>query len=209
MIFGIALDRKNPEYTIEDLKFWMPSLAAFLDTDAGRVAFDNLYFIANNKIFYSIWGSDWKYAMSLCIAHYLMLIAKNAMNGNVGDTLPSVAALDTYAGILSSMTVGSFSKSFDLAKTMIDSDDAKWWNLTSAGATLMALYKTKAAPSIFVVTPTPAFCFDGRMKDFYRRKNEDASVFISEMYDYLNRQEDDIDELYKTRAISGKKNDIR
>ena len=205
MIFGITLDRKNPEFKKADLAFWMPKLSAFLNTEAGETAFQNLYEIANNKIFYSIWGSDWKYAMSLCISHYLTLIAKQGVNGNVGDDLASVATLDTYAGILSSMTVGSFSKSFDLAKTMIDSDDAKWWNLTSAGAQLMALFKTKAAPSIFVVTPTPGPCFDNDLAAFYKRKNADASVFISEMNQYLHQQEFDIDDLYRTRAISEKK----
>lgn len=205
MIFGVALDRKNPEFTIDDLKFWMPNLTPFLSTSAGQTAFDNLYEIANNKIFYSIWGTDWKYAMSLCIAHYLILIAKAAENGNVGDSLASVASLDTYAGMLGSMSVGSFSKSFDLAKTMIDSDDAKWWNLTSPGAILMALYKTKAAPSVFVVTPTPGPSFAADLESFMKKKNKDLSVILSEMQAQIENQVLDIEELKKTRAISGKK----
>ena len=205
MIFGIALDRHNPEFKKEELLFFVPKLKPFFETEAGDVAFDILYEMANNKIFYSIWGSDWKYAMSLCIAHYLILIAKNGQNGNVGDTLASVATLDTYAGMLQSMTVGSFSKSYDLSKTMIDSDDAKFWNLTSAGAILMSLYKTKAVPSVFVVTPTPGPSFEGDLIAFMKRKNADASVFISEMNAYLHQQEDDIGELQRTRAISGKK----
>lgn len=205
MIFGVALDRKNPEFTIDDLKFWMPNLIPFLSTPVGQTAFDNLYEIANNKIFYSIWGTDWKYAMSLCIAHYLILIAKAAENGNVGDSLASVASLDTYAGMLGSMSVGSFSKTFDLAKTMIDSDDAKWWNLTSPGAMLMALYKTKAAPSIFVVTPTPGPSFASDLEAFMKKKNKDLSVILSEMQAQIENQVLDIEELKRTRAISGKK----
>lgn len=204
MIFGITLDRKNPEFTKADLLFWMPKLAPFMNTEAGDVAFQNLYEIANEQIFHSIWGSKWKYAMSLCIAHYLMLIAKNGVNGNVGDDISSVASLDTYAGMLASMTVGSFSKSFDLAKTMIDTDDAKWWNMTSAGAQLMAMFKTTAAPSIFVVTPTPGPSFEGDLAAFLKRKNADASVFISEMNAYVRQQELDFDELKRTRAISKK-----
>lgn len=202
MIFGIALDRHNPPFTKADLLVFVPKLKPFLDTEAGQVAFDTLYEMANNKIFYSIWGTDWKYAMSLCIQHYLTLIAKNGQNGNVGDDLSSVATLDTYPGMLASMTVGSFTKSFDLSKTMIDSDDAKWWNLTSAGAQLMALFKTKASPSIFVVTPTPGPSFEGDLASFMKRKNADASVFISEMNAYLHQQEMDFDELKQTRAIS-------
>ena len=205
MIFGIAIDKHNPEYTKADLLFWMPKLSAYMNTPDGDVAFANLYEIANNKIFYSIFGTDWKYAMSLCITHYLTMIAKQGVNGNVGSDLASIATLDNYSGILASMGVGSFSKSFDLAKTMIDSDDAKWWNLTSAGAQLMALYKTKAAPSIFVVTPTPGPSFEGDLAAFLQRRNADASVFISEMNRYVHQQDQDYDELQRTRAISAEK----
>lgn len=205
MIFGISLDRKNPAYTKQDMLLWMPKLRPFLETEDGDAIFNMLYEVANEQIFYSIWGSKWKYAMALCIAHYLILIAKNGVNGNVGDDLASVASLDTYPGILSSMTVGSFSKSYDLTKTTIDTDDAKWWNLTSPGAQLMAMFKTTAAPSIFVVTPTPGPSFENDLAAFLARKNGDVSVFLSEMNAYVKQQDADIDELRRTRAISGKK----
>lgn len=204
MIFGIALDRKNPEYTKADMLLWMPKLRPFLETEDGDAIFNMLLEVANEQIFHSIWGSKWKYAMALCIAHYLILIAKNGVNGNVGDDLSSVATLDTYPGMLSSMTVGSFSKSYDLTKTMIDTDDAKWWNLTSPGAQLMAMFKTTAAPSIFVVTPTPGPSFERDVAAFMKKKNADVNVIISEMNAYLRQQENDIDELKQTRAISGK-----
>lgn len=159
-LFGISIDKENPEYTIEDLKFWMPNLKGYLETDDGQTAFDNLYPIANKQIFESIFGTSWKYAMSLCIAHYLTLIAKRGQATYSPDSA-GIAAADTYRGIMSSASIGSFSKTYDLDRTTITTDDAKWWNLTSYGAELMALYKTKAAPSIFVSTPTPRESFDG------------------------------------------------
>ena len=142
--------------------------------------FDKLYQKANNKIFYSIFGTDWDYAMSLCIAHYMILIAMQAQNP-LGSDLSSLASGNNYQGILSSMSVGSFTKSFDLAKTMIDSDDAKWWNMTSFGAALMALYKTKGVPSIFVVTPTTV-SLDKR-SEYDAKKAEDLAVIYAEMQD--------------------------
>ena len=188
MIFGITLDRTNPAYTVSDIEFWMPQLKAYLDTDAGKTAFENLYPLANNKIFYSIFGTDWKYAMSLCIAHYLVLIAKQSQ-APVGSDIGSIATTDTYTGILASMTVGSFSKSYDLAKTMIDTDDAKWWNMTSFGAMLMALYKTKAVPSIFVVTPTSNLPkSDIRYSTLHQ--TEDMEVMIAEVKAALENKQD-------------------
>lgn len=157
-LIGIALNRENPEFTAADFTFWMPQYKNYMNTDDGKVAFNNLYEIANNKIFYSIYGSDWKLAMSLCIAHYLTLIA-NQMQAPSGNTLQGVAGGSTR-GVMSSMSVGEFSKTYDLGRTMVDENEALFWNQTSFGAELMALLKTKAVPSILVVTnyPVPDPC---------------------------------------------------
>lgn len=153
-IIGIQLDRDNPEFTKADFTFWMPQFKAYMSTEEGTTAFDNLYPIANDKIFYSIYGTDWKLAMSLCIAHYLTLIA-NQLGAPSGDTLAGIAGGGTYKGVLESATIGDFSKSYRLDATLIEDDEAKFWNQTSYGAELMALLKTKAIPSIMVVTSHP------------------------------------------------------
>lgn len=150
-IIGIQLDRTNPEFTSSDFTFWMPQFKQYVATEEGQVAFQNLYEIANQKIFRSIYGSDWKYAMSLCIAHYLTLIA-NQLQTPSGNSLETIAGGGSTKGVLSSMSVGGFSKSYELDKTMLTSDEALFWNQTSYGASLMALLKTKAIPSILVVT---------------------------------------------------------
>lgn len=153
-LIGIQLDRTNPEFTSSDFTFWMPQYANYIATEEGTTAFNNLYEIANNKIFYSIYGTDWKYAMSLCIAHYLTLIA-NQLGAPSGSTLQTIAGGGTYKGVLSRASVGSFSKDYDLGKTMVEENEALFWNQTSFGAQLMALLKTKAVPSILVVTSNP------------------------------------------------------
>ena len=109
-IIGIQLDRTNPEFTSADFTFWMPQFKQYVATEEGQVAFQNLYEIANQKIFRSIYGSDWKYAMSLCIAHYLTLIA-NQLQTPSGDSLEKIAGGGSAKGVLSSMSVGGFSKS--------------------------------------------------------------------------------------------------
>lgn len=150
-LIGIQLDRTNPVFTINDFTFWMPQFKKYMLTDDGISAFNNLYEIANNKIFKSIFGTDWKLAMSLCIAHYLTLIA-NQLQAPSGDTLETIAGGGNFKGVLSSASVGGFSKSYDIDKTLISEDESKFWNQTSFGASLMALLKTKAVPSILVVT---------------------------------------------------------
>lgn len=152
-IIGIQLDRNNPPFTLQDFTFWMPQYCKFMETSEGQRYFDKVYQLVNNKIFKSIFGSDWELAMCYGIAHYLTLIA-NQMQAPSGSTLAGIAGGSTH-GVLSSASIGSFSKSYDLDKTMVTEDQALFWNQTSYGANLMALMKTKAVPSILVVTSNP------------------------------------------------------
>lgn len=153
-VIGIQTDRTNPEFTKCDFAFWMPQFTKFLDTSEGEQYFKKIYNIVNEKIFKSIFGSDWELAMSYGIAHYLTLIAKQ-MSAPSGNSLESIAGGGNTQGVLSSMTVGSFSKTYDIDKTMISEVEAAFWNQTSYGTSLMALLKTKAIPTIFVVTSNP------------------------------------------------------
>lgn len=152
-LIGIQLDRTNPAFSSEDFVFWMPQYAKFIATEDGQRYFNKIYSLVNNKIFKSIFGSDWELAMSYGIAHYLTLIA-NQIEAPSGDTLQGIAGGATH-GVLSSMTVGSFSKTYELDKSMVSENEALFWNQTSYGAALMALSKTKAVPSILVVTSNP------------------------------------------------------
>ena len=89
--------------------------------------------------------------MSLCIAHYAYLIGQRETSPS-GDTLGQVFGGGNPKGILTSVSVGGFNKSFDLSYTALNSQEAMFWNQSQYGMALMALYKTKAVPSIMVVT---------------------------------------------------------
>jgi len=152
-IIGVQLNTTNPAFTVEDFTFWMPQYAKFMATAEGQRHFNKIYALVNNKIYKSVFGADWELAMSYAIAHYLTLIA-NQLQAPAGDTLQGIAGGSTK-GVLTSMSVGGFSKAYDIDKTMLSEDESLFWNQTSFGAALMALLKTKALPSIFVVTSNP------------------------------------------------------
>lgn len=159
-IIGIQTNRNNPEYTLKNFTFWMPQFKNFMQTDEGKEYFDNLYPIVNKKIFESIYGTDWYLAMSLALAHYITLIAQQQQAPS-GDTLDSVVGGGATKGVLTSMSVGGFSKTYDIDKTMSNDEEALFWNLTSYGAQLWALLKTKPIASIMVVTSNPiGGCYD-------------------------------------------------
>ena len=152
-IIGVQLNTTNPTFAVEDFTFWMPQYAKFMATAEGQRHFNKIYALVNNKIYKSVFGADWELAMSYAIAHYLTLIA-NQLQAPAGDTLQGIAGGATK-GVLTNMTVGSFSKTYDIDKTMLSENESLFWNQTSFGASLMALLKTKALPSIFVVTSNP------------------------------------------------------
>lgn len=150
-IIGITTDRRNPSFTISDFKFWMPAFKKYMETEDGQTMFENLYPIANEMILHSIYGVQWKYAMSLCIAHYAYLIQQQETAPS-GDTLSSIASGGANRGVISGASVGSFNVSYDLGKTTLEEKEAKWWNLSPYGAELMALLATRPVASMFVVT---------------------------------------------------------
>ncbi len=153
-IVGITLDRKNPAFTASDFTFWMPQFKEYIATADGQFAFEKIYRLANDRVFYSIFGADWELAISYVIAHYLTLIGLQQQAPS-GPTLGQIAGGGVTRGVLSSANIGEFSKSYDLEKTMLTQQDAMFWNQTSYGAAFMALYKTKSVPSILVVTSNP------------------------------------------------------
>lgn len=150
-IIGINLNRCNPEFTSDDFTFWMPQFTKFVATEKGKKYFDKLNSIATKKVFKSIFGTDWELAMSYCIAHYLTLIA-NQLAAPSGSELEQIAGGGTTRGVLSSASVGSFTKQYDIDKTLSSDDEAKFWNQTSYGQSYWSLLKTRAIPTIMVIT---------------------------------------------------------
>lgn len=153
-IIGIDINRTNPEFTLSDFIFWMPQFKNFMNTEEGKKYFKKLYPIVNNKIFKSIFGTDWELAMSYALAHYITLIASQEQSPS-GSTLQEIAGGSSHKGVLSSATIGGFSKSYDLDKTMLSEKESLFWNQTSYGSSLMTLLSTKPIPSIMVVTSNP------------------------------------------------------
>lgn len=163
-IIGIGINRQNPAYTKDDFVFWMPQFEKFffetnqqgqrVETEEGTRNWNVIYPVVNAKVFKSILGSDWSLGMALVIAHYLQLRA-NQLQAPSGSELEDIAGGGTIKGVLASASVGGFSKSYDINKTVSEDKEAKWWNQTSYGAAYWALLSGKPVPAIFVVTSNP------------------------------------------------------
>lgn len=154
-LIGPFFDQENPtDYTVAKFTFWMPQFKAFMATEDGLECFNNIYPIAYARVKYGIMGADWYMAMSWVIAHYITLIGQQAQ-AEGGPDITQIAGGGVTKGVLTGMSVGGYSKQYDLAKTMSDEQEALFWNQTSYGAQYYALLKSKPIPSMFVVTSGP------------------------------------------------------
>lgn len=162
-LFGVITNKENPEFTINDFIFWMPQFKLYLQTEDGISDFNKIYQLVNKKIFVSIFGSDWELAMSYGIAHYFQLRADN-LEVPSGATLAEIAGGGNIKGILSQASVGQFSKSYDIDKTVLSNKESAFWNQTSYGAALMALLANKPVASIMVVTSGPLYPNNKKVK---------------------------------------------
>lgn len=153
-ILGTTINRENPAFTLQDFLIWMPQFSSVTNIET---YFDNLYPIANNKIFESIFGVDWPFAISLAIAHYMWIIGQNEAKAKTGaKTLADIAGgVPTTGGIMTTASIGQFSKTYDLDRSMITGDDKVWWNQSAYGRDLMNLLATKSVATMFVVTSNP------------------------------------------------------
>ena len=168
-LLGTIVDRTNPPkaidadgkptraYSIEDFKFWVPSFKN-VKAEELQTMYDNLFPIAYGKIFYSVFGMDWYYAMSLCIAHYNYMIYNqipNNLDPSLEISLSDVTGGGVPSGVMTNASIGGFSKTYDYGLTTGSGEEALFWNQSKYGMSLMALYKSKATLTAFVVTDGP------------------------------------------------------
>lgn len=122
----------NPPYTLD---MFIEDFPQFGDKDFACMANINVQLLinqANVMILQSVWGESWRYAMGLCVAHFITLNA--SPNPQAG-----AAANGMARGRQSSKSVGDVSVSYDYGGT--DAALREWgaFNLTTYGQQLATL----------------------------------------------------------------------
>ena len=105
--------------------------------------------LANNSVIPSIWGTQWRYAAGLFVAHWASLYLKTYQDGS-----PNAAAVSSKAGqngLVASATLGDTSISYDNAS--IDAGTEKWgtWNETLYGSQLATMARMIGIGGIYVI----------------------------------------------------------
>lgn len=118
----------NPEYTVEQFLSLYPQFTQLDDTIV-------LFYIkmASNSLSAARWGDLWEMGMALFVAHHLILWMK--VTQGLGEDAPESQIINNSlsAGLTSSKSVGSLSKSYDYSD--INGDFGGWgtWKLTAFG----------------------------------------------------------------------------
>ena len=154
-VFKVNARRNGPKdiFTKEEYLVHMPKMEKFVNDPKYQVVFETYKNMAWSKVFKSVWGDEWGYAMSLCIAHYLVLYSRRAgSNKGLGDSLAGVAMMGNNDGLLTSWSVGEVSKSYDYSSVMLnEGTDSAFWNLTGFGREYYSLWTQKQPITIGVV----------------------------------------------------------
>ena len=83
--------------------------------------------MANESICPDKWGSSWRYAVGLYVAHYTTLMLRSYAPSN--DTVGQAAASGALVGVVKSATLGDASVSYDTGAITAGTED--WGDLNS------------------------------------------------------------------------------
>lgn len=139
-VFGLPKNTRNPEFKDVIFSMWCPEFKAYLEKPENKAKYEYIKNnLANKRIKKAMFGSDWEYAMSMCIAFYLALMVEAENAGS--PSLSRLAENSNPKGLVNSYTVGSLSKSMDFEKIMLTSEEAMFWNQNKYGVKLFACAK--------------------------------------------------------------------
>jgi hypothetical protein len=104
---------------------------------------------ANESIIPSRWGTQWRYAAGLFVAHWSALYLKTYSDGSPNAQV--VASAADQKGNVSSATMGDTSISYD--NKAVNEGTAKWgtWNATQYGAQLATMARMIGIGGMYVI----------------------------------------------------------
>jgi hypothetical protein len=143
-IIGLPAQQDPPKYTISSFCVFCPKLKPWVTNKDNLESFKELVSLCKDRINYAYWGYEWKYAMSLAVAHYICITDP--------EFVQSIGADSTAGGVMSSRSVGDISYSYEVDKFMEDNPAYKFWNTTGYGRQLVALSLARGYVGFIITT---------------------------------------------------------
>lgn len=155
MVIKPSPKRTNPVFTKEMFAVYMPAMTTFVDSAQGEAVFAEYVKIASGRCFKSMWGDEWTEGMSLLIAHFLSLWADRAAmaDKSLGKTISGIAMMGRPQGVMTSISAGELSKSFDFSLTTLPTEkENAFYNKTLFGQDYYSRLIQKRSITVMVVT---------------------------------------------------------
>lgn len=141
MLNGIPDPTTPPEFSKDTFKLYIPKLRWYVEDDANQ----KLYELAVNKmkmrLNYSYWLEDWEEAMSLAVAHFILITDPRFAQSTDGDA--------TAGGVMKSRSVAGVSYDYDIEYYVPKNTGYEYWNTTGYGRRLSALSLQRGFIGIF------------------------------------------------------------
>lgn len=103
---------------------------------------------ANASVLPSRWGTQWRYAAGLYVAHMATLYLQTYADGS---TPQAAATAGQQAGLVASATMGDTSVSYDNSAATAGTEKWGAWNLTKYGMQLSTLARTIGIAGTYVI----------------------------------------------------------
>lgn len=142
MLIGLPNAETGEPIDIKVFQTYIPNLKNYVE--ANKKVFDLFNEKCRKQLNYGYWKEDWEFAMSLAIAHYLVLT-----NPDLPQSLDKDAAA---GGVMSSRGVDKINYTYDVDKYMSSHNAAHFWNLTGYGRTLFTLSESRGYIGMFIGT---------------------------------------------------------
>lgn len=142
-IYGLPSNNPNPDTFTKDIfvKF-VPKYKDYVEGD-GSALYDSFANIADQKILFTIWGTDWEFITSYCIAHYLDITNRETQKS---FSLEEIAKDSGPKG----QVVSNDKIKYDFKNTLVTHQYALFWNMTFFGSVILNMVSSKGISTLLV-----------------------------------------------------------
>lgn len=131
MIYGLPNQVESPRYTLKTFCTYIPKLKEWASNKQNTEVFKKFVDKCKAQFNYSYWLEDWEFAVSLGVAHYIVL---------TNPEFAQSAGADAVAGgVMTARNAGGLSYQYDIGKTMIDNPAYAFWYRTGYGTILVSM----------------------------------------------------------------------
>lgn len=138
---GIPDPVTPPEYRVEIFKLYIPKLKWWVEDTNNTELYNLAVSKMRQKLNYSYWQEEWEEAMSLAVAHFIIITDPRFAQSTDADT--------TAGGVMRSRNISGVSYDYDIDYYVSKNTGYGYWNQTGYGRRLVELSNQRGWLGIF------------------------------------------------------------